>query len=322
MKIKQLSKQSFDGLVSSRLVLQCTDTNVITLNTLRRVMLQYVPSYAFASEGIMIEKTGSTTRVFDNDYMRVRLAQVTLQNLDNVPDYLPEKYWENVDYSDPEREKHPQDDVIYEMFINATNNDAAVLNVTTESEYVNVYKDGVLVKKPFGKIDPMLLIQLRKDEEFKCRMVAMLGVGINNNIWTPVSNAFYEETSDNVFKFTIESNGQFDEYVILSKACTVIKEKFNKIKTIIANSGGDKKTVIIKLTGENHTIGGIFNDYLQANKNISFSGLAKPDMLVNEIIIKVTSADEESPVKYILETIDEIIKYVDTLQKTFVNLSK
>lgn len=323
MKVKQISKQTFNGLSKSQLVLECTDTNVIMLNTLRRIMLQYVPTYAFTSEGIMIEKTGPTTRVFDNDYMRVRLAQVTLQGLDNVPDYLPEKYWENVVYSNPDREKHPKDDVIYEMFINAVNSNNTVLNVTTESDYVNVYKDGVRVDKPFGKIDPMLLIQLRKDEDFKCRMVAMLGVGIVHNIWCPVSNAFYEEVKDNIFKFTIESNGQFDEYVVLLKACVVLREKFNAIKEVISTATSilDKQTATIKLQ-ENHTIGGIFNYYLQSNKNIAFSGLAKPDMLVNEIVIKVKSVKEESPSPYIVESIDEILKYINELEKTFTKLSK
>ena len=45
------------------------DINYITLNTLRRVILTLVPTFAFDSENIIIEKN---TLVYNNDYIKLR----------------------------------------------------------------------------------------------------------------------------------------------------------------------------------------------------------------------------------------------------------
>ena len=53
------------------------DINYITINTLRRVILTLVPTFAFDPENIIIEKN---TSVYNNDYMRLRLSSIPLIN--------------------------------------------------------------------------------------------------------------------------------------------------------------------------------------------------------------------------------------------------
>lgn len=318
MKIKTISKQSFDGYAKSQLVLELSDTTSTVVNTLRRAVMLYVPTYAFPNEGIEIDKEGSTKRIFDNDYMSLRLSQITLQNLDGVPDYLPEKYWKGVDYSDPDREKHEDDTALFDMYISVLNKTNDVLNVTTDSKFVKVFRDGEEIKKPFGDIAPMLLIQLRKDEQFQCRMKAMLGVGFRNDIWSSVARAFFDETKPGTYKFTIESQGQFDETTALVKSCKIIKEKLKNTVQLIKATVSDKQIVVLRLKDEDHTLGNILNEFFQANKNISCSGISKPDQLVDEVIIEVEGA-KGSPINDILKSIDDASKLFDDIEKQLIS---
>ena len=76
LKIVQIHKQEFKNLQNSQLVLEISgdNSNYTLVNTLRRLALDYIPTYAFPKETILIEKNNS---IFDNDYMSLRLSQMT-----------------------------------------------------------------------------------------------------------------------------------------------------------------------------------------------------------------------------------------------------
>lgn len=323
IKIVQLHKQEFKDLQNSQLILELSgkDINYAVVNTLRRLSLDYVPTYAFTKESIFIEKN---TTIFNNDYMRLRLSQLTLPNI-NIPIvYLPEKFWKNINYADPKRDKYPDDNQNLEIYINVENKSNDILNVTTN--HIKYIENNKEVESKFNKEYPSLIIQLRPNEIFKCRAIGVLGVGKRDNIWAAAGNAYYEEIDPNRYKLIIESQGQMDEYEILHKACEIIKIKLNDIKFMIGNKYNstsimNQNHLIIKLENEDHTIGNIMNEFLQNNKNIAFSGLSKPDLLIDEIVIKLVSV-EPNPIKPLFETIDFIINLFNNIQNKLLDLGK
>lgn len=315
VNITQLHKQEFVNLQASQLILQFSgkSVNSTLVNTFRRLCLDYVPTYAFCNETITIERN---TSIFNNDYMKLRLNQLTMPKIMNDIMYLEDKYWYDVDYSNPTREKHPADNKILEFYVTHKNNTKENLNVDTTS--MKIFENSVEIER-FDKKFPSLIVQLRPGEEFSCRAVAVLGVGKRNNIWSAIATAYYDRQEETNFKFTIESQGQYDEYEILYKACEIIKNKLMYVKKDIINKHDTDEVksgtkLLLRIQNEDHTIGNIINEYLQSNKNIVYAGLSKPDLLVNEIVIKFESVNK-NPLMPLFETLD----YLDILFTTVQN---
>jgi DNA-directed RNA polymerase subunit L len=314
LKIIELENIPFKELESSKLTLELSGNIVSTTlaNTLRRLAFDYVPTYGFTTETIQIKDNNS---IFNNDRMRLRISQMTIPKI-NVPvSHLDESYWRDIKYDDPNRNKHPKDKYSIEMYINVRNDDPVNLNVTTN--HAKFYIDGV-EQKPFDNKFPHLIIQLRPKELFNCRAYAVLGVGFRNNIFASVSNAYYEEVSPNKIKLTLHSQGQLHEYDILYRSCIAFNNELNEIKTIIGNKYKNskykqEKTIKIKLEGKDHTIGMILNEYLQMNNKLAFSGMSKPDHLIDEVHIIMQSYDKD-PLKPFFETIDQLTKIFNNIK--------
>ena len=115
-KVKELKKQPFKKYDGSELHLNITgnDVNHVIINTLRRAVLDLVPTYAFVAESIIIEEN---TSIFDNDELKNRLSGIPIFDVDVPVTLMSEDYWKNINYSDPERKKHPDDNKSLEMYI-------------------------------------------------------------------------------------------------------------------------------------------------------------------------------------------------------------
>ncbi|CAH6421753.1 DNA-directed RNA polymerase [uncultured virus] len=321
INIIQLNKQEFNNLQASQLILEFNGSTVNTslINTFRRLSLDSIPTYAFVDDLIQIEEN---TSIFNNDYMRLRLSQITIPKI-NVPfAYVPDKYWRYMNYGNPDRDKYPEDKKILEMYLNITNDSQDVLNVT--SNHLKIFEDGNEKAEKFDQKYPHLLVQLRPKESFKFRALAALGVGKRNNIWSAAAQSFFTEIDKNRFKLSLESQGQFDEYEILHKGCQIIKIKLGEIRNIIEKNYNipsiiNEDSLIIKLQNEDHTIGNVLNEFLQNNKNILFSGLSKPDLLLDEIIIKFISVNP-NPLIPFFQTIDYIINIFSEIEKQLLKL--
>ena len=323
IKISEISKQELSGLKNSQLVLELSgkSVNFVIVNTIRRLLMDYIPTYSFCEDTIEIAKNNT---VFNNDEMKLRLSQMTIQNISNNINYLEKKYWKNVDYSDKNREKHPNDNELIEMYVNVNNNSESIFNITTN--HVRFYRNGEEMKNMFSKEYPSLLIQLRRDEHFSCRCVAVLGIGKSNNIWAGAGNCYYEELDSNKYRLTIESLGQMDEYELLFKACEIYKEKLGFIKETFkelykTSQVKDQKNIKIKLEEEDNTIGNLINYYLQDDKDVIFSGISKPDLLIEEVQITIKTLKPD-PLKNFLNSIDRCISTFDLIQKEFKIIGK
>lgn len=325
INIKQLHKQEFSGLQGSKLILGFTGESVTPslINTLRRLSYLYVPTYAFNRGAIEIEKNSS---IYNNDYMKLRLSQLTIPKVKNSIIMVPDKYWKDVDYADPTREKLPQDKKVLEMYVTEKNDSKDIMDVTTD--HAKIFENGQENKNKFKNIAPILLVKLRPGEEFSCRAVGVLGLAKRDDIWAAAGNAYFEnlDDKDNNYKFFIESQGQMDEYEILYKSCLIFKEKLKILKHIINdkyNTSEIKKQHALKIVidNEDHTLGSILNEYLQINNNVAFSGLSKPDILVDQIVIQMISVDTD-PIKSLFEIFDYLDRLFTDIETQLIKLGK
>ena len=116
------------------------------------------------------------------------------------------------------------------------------------------------------------------------------------------------------------------EYELLRRSCIILKHRLNNIKSIITNEYDDKElddtnVLKIQLDGEDQTIGGVINYFLQSNKNIAYSGESNPNMFKDEVNITIASI-KPNPIKTFNLVIDEIIEVYDDIEKQIVKLSK
>jgi DNA-directed RNA polymerase subunit L len=320
IKIIELEKQIFKELQPSKLILKIDgkSSNLSLLNSLRRLTLNNIPTYAFSSDTIYITEN---TSIFNNDEMRCRLSQVTIPNIEIPIAYLSDEYWKNIQYNNKDRIKHKNDKNIIEMYINYKNVTTSNVNVTTND--TKIYIDGDEINK-FDNKYPHLLIQLRPQEAFKCRMLATLGIGKRNNIWAGAANAFYDEIGKNSYKLTILSQGQIDEYELLYKGCIIMKKELDSLKVIIgtkykSSTIAKQYSIKLKLENKDYTLGSVINEYLQINKNVAFSGIARPDLLVEEVVITLTTF-KPNPLNVLFETIDFLDKLFNEIQNLIKKL--
>ncbi len=320
--VKEKDKKKRDELLSSYLEIEFSgkDMNETIANAIRRVTYDDIPTYAFCKELINIE---ANTSIFDNDKMRLRLSNIPIYDVNNNIDFLEAKYWKSVDYKDPQREKHP-DEKLIEMYINVHNNTPEKMNVMTNNPEIKYLVDGEIKETPYGNKYPVLIIQLKPNQSFKAHLKAGLGVGERNNLWSASCNTFYDYDTPDKIIFRIESQGQLTEQNILVKSCRYLIHKLELIKKTIKdkndrNEFGDDNLIKIILDDEDQTIGYLLNRKFQDHPKINFSSITKPDLLLKSITFTIQSEDK-SPIKYVIEQIDEVINIFIHLEKEFNKL--
>lgn len=319
INIKEVESKKFHELHGSYLTLELSgkNLNVKYINTIRRVAMDEIPIYAFPSELIKIE---GNTSIFNNDYMKLRLSQLPILDVDSELNYLDNKYLNmGLNFDDPNFIKYEKEKII-EIYINSYNNTPDNMNVTTND--IKYVEDGEPMNKYSTKY-PILLTQLRPNETFKAHMKAALSTGIKSNIFSASSNCFYDyDEESNKLILTLESQGQIPENIILIKSCNFIIKKLGDFKNYfeerIKETPEYKKnlTMTFEFENEDHTMGEILNDCFQDHPKIVFCGLSKPSPLERTIKIKVISSDENL-IKYITECIDYLTNVYNHILKEF-----
>ena len=191
------------------------------LNTIRRILMEYIPTYAFDRKYINITKN---TNYQNNSQLNLRLSQIPVLGIQTDLLYLDETRYKNVDY-EKEKEKDFPDEKRYEVSINVKNNSTEIINLTTND--FSIFIDGKQIENPYNKKYPLLITRLRQNEEFICNMQAKIRLGILNNIWSPVYNTYFIENDKNNYTFTIHSYGQKQELELFKQAIDVILDKIN-----------------------------------------------------------------------------------------------
>ena len=336
MQVKEISNIE-DSYGATTLQLELSGKNVCyqTINAIRKASINQIPIYAFHPDKIKITRNSS---VFDNSYMTNHLSQLPITKFNHQIKFLPSKYYENVNFAEPNIEKFAED--IYQInyslkakndgpepIMNITTNDL-MISITSSSNDKNKLTSDELIKpkEKYSDEFPILLVQLRIGEEFECSMKGILAVGELDGIFN-ASNTFYKEISENKFLLSVESNGQLTEYEILIRACEIIIEKMKLLKENL-NTGQlnmmktSSNSLILEILKEDHTCGGPLNWILQNMKDVTFSGINKPDFMQKIISIVIQTNDKTTPTECLNKAIDESIKVYEEFKDEFVKLYK
>ncbi len=332
IKIEEAQYSPKNKFNSSIITLKFTgsDVNCKILNTIRRVACNNIPTYAFPSALINIQE--NTCVAFNNDYMRTRLEQLPIFDVDAGLYFLHNKYWKNVNFLDTNREKHPDEKKI-QIYINVHNNSNELKIITTNEAKCFIDNEQVNI---FDTKTPILVVILRPNDTFKCVMNSALAIGERHTIFCSAANAWhtYEEEpdKDGIMQFksgkiNIKSRGNKNEYQLLIDACDYLMKKFADLKIeldrrIKSKEIDDDKTIFFVLDGEDHTMGEILNYEFQEHKDIIFSGVSKPDTQISSMLFKITSApSKKNPFEAMNECIDHLTKKIDFIKNKIINLS-
>ena len=325
INLKELERVEANGYQFSSLKLHMygRDINNVFINTLRRVMMTNIPTYAFASECMIFDEN---TTVFNNDQLRVDFMNLPFPKTELELDYLDEEYWRNVKYDDKLREKHKLEKNI-EIYINVINNTNSFKYVTTND--IKYYEDNEEQSKKYDEKYPLLLVRLRPSDTIKCRLKAVLGTGERHAIWFGASNSFFIESNDG-YDITIESMGQFTEYELLWKACRYFQKKMNVMKDKLYNQFESKEKKLEKVEnielffdGETYTSCYILTDVLQDMPEVKYAGVGKMNELVEQILVKIEYNEPTlQPLNTVYNAIDIIINKMKYLELIVYDVGK
>ena len=304
----------FNGSTTGKLILDISGNDIDNkiINILRRFSVKYIPTYAYTPETILILK--NTSNAYNNDMIKLRISTLPIFNIDPEIDILEEKYWRTVKYNDIEREKHPKEKNIT-SYINVTNKTSNIINVTTHDI---IFKINGETSDIYKQIDPIILIKLHKNEIFTCSFTGTLSIGERHSIWNAVQNSYFDILSDKII-FTLENNGKLNLFDILIKVCNIIIYKIQNLKNELKDEYATD-IIIIELIDEDFSFGDVINNEFQLNKKISFSGISKPDLLKNIILIKINNI--ENTLKNIHHSLDKLINKFEYIEKILIKLNK
>lgn len=263
ISIKLLEESDeIDGYESSYVKLRFSGStiNTVIMNTLRRVILSLIPTYAFNSENINITKN---TSVFNNDYVRLRLSNLPIYLTKELNDkYRKKKNIDNLNVINSESTLDLAKDLEYKANLGTaeidltaenfkkqdiSNNLTITINVknVSDNDVMNVMSNTLGVKYYYGKeqishiySNPLLIIQLQPGQEFTASMTSNLNIAMYHATYSPCSMCYYEEDDldEHNIDFSVLSRRQISEKDIIIRACKIIEKKVMNTGEIFINS--------------------------------------------------------------------------------------
>ena len=322
-------------LGNSRLEFKISGPNIdyIVANTIRRTIMTNIPIYAFGE--FKFEKNSS---IFHNNYIKLRLSHMPVWSINNSVDFLEtpkpnEPITNDMDVINEENENDDGDDVQLEidetidsstlkqltMYINVKNKTNDIITVTTHD--AKFYYEEKKIPSPYKA--PIPIVKLQPKQEIAFSAITTIGVEEMDTMFTPVCICVYKQINDNEFDFIVESRGQISEKRIILVALINIERKLkNFIKLLVDNKSvldnDNKKSGIIIVNNEDHTLGNIISKGMQQHKLISFAGYNLDHPLVKKVKFHYNLKKEgdiklviNDVVDYYLELYSNIKKLVD-----------
>lgn len=323
IKVKQVKFQpSINNLENNYLEVNFSgnDVNYQILNILRRIILRYIPVYAFDSVLTNIKVNNS---VLNNDMLKLRLNNLPmiLSEL-NEEDNIKKIY-------DLEKNIFNYDDIkSITMYINVKNTLNDIKHITTDDVEFN-YHDGSKIESNKIYKRPILLMSLRKDEELVLTTKTSLNIALNDGKWLPVKTPCnYIENGDNNYNMIIRSRRQITEKNCLLRGVKIILMKMKNIEeNLFLEINKIKKKMQMKelyegeiiLQYEDSSYGNMITYYLQLNKNIEYAGCKVESYLKMDIIIGFKTVNIDI-VKILKEVFEHITKIFIKIERQVIKL--
>lgn len=327
IKINKVNIKIIDNqtqLGNSRLEFKISGDNInyIVVNTIRRVILSDIPIYAFNE--FKFDKNNS---VFHNNYLKLRLRNMPIWNIDNQIDYFENH--KKDDIIKETVEEYEEDDVELDvdktlksstlkqltMYINYKNKTENIVTVTTDD--AKFYYDQKQMSTPYNVSIPIVKLQPKQEIIFSA--ITNIGTETIDAMYSAVCVAAYKQKNDNEFDFFLESRGQVTEKRILEVALINIERKLsNFIKLINEKTFDDNELEgIIIVNNEDHTIGNLISRGMQMNDNIDFAGYNLPHPLANKVHLHY-KLNKGNIKKIIQDVVDYYIKLFSEIKKNII----
>ena len=221
------------------------DINYVIINTIRRVIMELVPSYAFDKDDIIIT---NNTSIYNNDYIKLRLSNFPVIGINNSEETISKsidlEYESNITKFDQKIEDiniiaEKEQEIKLEkannfiIHINVKNTTQKNMAITTDNTNIKFYYKTKPINSPYKR--PLLILYLKPDEEFIGTLTSSLNIGFKCQNFMPVAVCCYGEESEQSYKFKVESLKQLSEKEIIIRACRIVILKLNKFIEIFTN---------------------------------------------------------------------------------------
>lgn len=237
------------------------DFNEILINTLRRLTLSEVYSWAFPPENIQIQKN---TGILNNDNIRHRISLLPIQTI----------------------KESSVKGVTISMVLNEKNTDSQVKTITTDHCVVRVNN---IIRKGMFPSPPVIICNLKEDDVIELNATASYGKAYDHNMYAAAANSYFDE-DDTSYTLYIESLGQQSCKGIFNTSCEAYIAKLTKLQAQINEHPDCEGNFIeIKIENENHTLGCLFVHELQQLKETQYAAYKLEHPSINNLIISITS---------------------------------
>ena len=300
------------------------DVNYQILNIIRRILLRYIPIYAFDSNLIKIKKNNS---VLNNDMLKLRLNNLPVL-LSNLKNNLNKEDNINKIYDLENKKFNYNDENSIMMYINAKNLENEIKHITTNDVEFKM-NDGSIIESNTLYKRPILLISLRKDEEVILTAKTSLNISLNDGKWLALKTPCnYIENNENNYNMIIRSRRQITEKECLKRGIKIILNKIKLIEeNIVTEINKIKKKNNIKeiyegdilIQDEDSSYGNIITYYLQLDKNIEFAGYKVESYLKMDIIISFKTLNVDI-IKIFNDIIEKLLNLFNNIYKQIEKL--
>ena len=327
--IKIINKET--SLGSSRLELKISgdDINYVVINTIRRVILNNIPIYAFAD--FNFEKN---TSIFHNNYLKQRFRQLPVWNIENKNNFIDYKELKKKELEDINESKEEYNDDNNQelqeekkdinmsslkqltMFISYKNKSNTIYTVSTND--AKFYFDQKQIDSPYN--NPIPLVKLQPNQEIIVSCITKLGTELEDAMYN-AGLCYYNENKENDFNFIIESRGQLTEKNILLVALDNIDRKINTfIKLNNQEKYDDKEDGMIVSNDNDHTLGNLITRGMQQHKDINFASYRLPHPFVATVHFHYNLKKNGNIKKIINDVCEYYLDVFNDLKKQIKNI--
>ena len=322
LNLKKVSNKEDDTIHTNHLHFKISGNNIdhVIINSLRRIILEELPGFAYDSDSIKISANSS---VYNNDYLRNRIENFPVVGMNlklDMDEFMKLKFKKDTDTdleSQEDTEKSFSNFDLLNFYVNKENTTDDVLSVTTDDcdfflkgkKIDNIYKNALLICK------------LKKNEKLELSAIVKMGLPMEHAKYSPVGVCCYEEKSNNEFIFKIENRNQYKNKEVIIYGCDILIKRLETILEKIVNKkfSSDNHGKII-LNNENHTLGNLISRGLQEDSNIEFAAYKLDHLLINDVTIEYVTNGSKTINEIISKTIKKQIKIFEDIKSNIKSM--
>jgi DNA-directed RNA polymerase subunit L len=262
-------------------IIKSKNINEAYVNTIRRIILSELKSYAFHTDDINISKN---TSIFNNDILRSRICLLPIQSIKE------------------------NNSVTISVSLNKTNTSNVIQDVTTDDCIVKV--NNVIRKDMFPP--EIIICRLKSEQQIDFSATSSFEKSSNHAMYT-VGNTYYDE-NDKSYILSIESLGQYTCKEIFNNSCDIYLEKILELQVLLnKHEDIDNNHINLKIENENHTIVCVFIQEIQKQKETEFASYKMEHLSINNVIIEI-KVNENVSIKKVIDRV------INNLHKIFTDL--